>query len=94
MSTKTLSDKTINSVMAVVLALGLATWFLGRAGITDGVDASGLFYLMVLLAYAKASVIIWYYVEIRWAPLWLKAACAIWVSLSFLTVVGTTAFLQ
>lgn len=93
MSTKVLSDKTINSVMAVVLVLSIATWVLSRAGITEGMDASALVDLTLFLAYVKAALIIYYYLEIKWAPVWLKAACAGWVSLSFLSLLGVSALL-
>lgn len=80
--------------MAIVLILSISTWLFARAGITDGIDANTLNYTIMFLAYAKGSLIIYHYMEIRWAPVWLKAACASWVTISFLSVVGISAYLQ
>ena len=76
MRAETLSKKTIHAVLAVVLVLSIITWMISSVSLAGGGGADAMRHTIMALAYAKASLVIWHYMEIRWAPVWLKAACA------------------
>lgn len=93
MRAETLSKQTIHAVLAVVLILSIITWMISNVSLAGGGGTEAMRHTIMLLAYAKASLVIWHYMEIRWAPVWLKAACAAWVVISLLLVTGIPAFL-
>lgn len=93
MRAETLSKQTIHAVLAVVLILGIITWMISNVSLAGGSGAEAMGHTIMFLAYAKASLVIWHYMEIRWAPVWLRAACAAWVVISLLLVTGISAFL-
>ena len=93
MRAETLSKQTIHTVLAVVLILSIITWLISKVSLAGNSHAEAMGHTIMFLAYAKASLVIWHYMEIRWAPFWLKAACAAWVAISFLLVTGLSTFL-
>ena len=88
MHANVLSKQTIHVILAVVLILSIITWMISNVSLAGGGGTEVMRHTIMLLAYAKASLIIWHYMEIRWAPVWLKAVCVAWVVISLLLITG------
>lgn len=83
-----ISQRTLIRVWAFLVAVTLASWWLGH-----GTDApfrvDRLITVGVLLVAAiKTRLVIQYFMEVRYAPSWLRWTCDGWLALLFLLLIG------
>jgi hypothetical protein len=74
-----LTRRTIDVVFTSALAIGLAMWIISRVATSGEGDYTAINAVLMVLAFTKAALIITYYMEVRWAPPYLKAICAGWL---------------
>lgn len=83
-----ISHRTLIYVWAFLVAITIASWWLGR-----GTDAP--FHIdwtitlgVLLVAAVKVRLVIQYFMEVRSAPSWLKWTCDGWLALLFVALFG------
>ncbi len=82
------SHRTLISVWAILVVVTVASWQLGRS--TDApFQLDGTITIGVLLVAAiKVRLVIFYFMEARHAPSWLKWTCDGWLLFMFLSLFG------
>jgi len=83
-----ISHRALISVWAFLVAVTLASWWLGRS--TDEpfhVDRV-ITIAVLLVAAVKVRLVILYFMEVRYAPSWLKWTCDGWLAFLFLALIG------
>ena len=59
---------------ALMLATCASTWLLSKNSVTPAVATVAI----VLIAAVKVRLVIWHFMEVRWAPLALRLVCDGW----------------
>lgn len=73
---------------ALLTAVTIVSWLTARdTGAAHVVNAT-VTVVVLLIAAVKSQLVIWYFMEVRHAPLWLKAATAAWVLALFGALLG------
>lgn len=83
-----ISNRTLIVVWAALVAVTIASWWLGRS--TDApfhVDQM-ITVGVLLVAAVKVRLVIHYFMEVRHAPRWLKWTCDGWLAVLFLALFG------
>lgn len=83
-----LTKNTLIWVWAFLVVITIASWWLGRGADApfqlDGFITAGV----LLIAAIKARLVIRYFMEVRYAPAWLKWTCDGWLVSVFLMLFG------
>ncbi len=66
-------------VWALLTAVTAVSWLVSRDGGAAHQLNSTVTAVVLLIAGVKAQLVIWYFMEVRRAPLWLKAVTTGWV---------------
>jgi hypothetical protein len=86
---KSHSGRATTTVWAILSGITIVSWFLAPAHQHGAVNASVPITIAVLaLAVVKARLIIQHFMEVRTAPLWLKAATDAWLVALFGGILG------
>jgi hypothetical protein len=64
-----------------------ASWIALDGGASHQINA-GVTTVVLLIAAVKAHVVIWHFMEVRHAPIWLKATTSGWVLALFALLLG------
>ncbi len=62
-------------VWLILIAITLASWAAGHAAPAAAANGG----IVLLLAFAKVAIVVWDFMEVRDAPLWLKAVTGVWL---------------
>ncbi len=72
----------------VLSAVTLVSWLAARDTAAAPVLDATVTVLVLVIAAVKSQLVIWYFMEVRHAPSWLKAATAAWVGVLFALLIG------
>ena len=75
-------------VWALVTTVTLASWLVARDGGASHQINTAVTLVVLLIAAVKAQLVIWHFMEVRRAPLWLKATTSAWVVGLFALLLG------
>jgi len=75
-------------VWALVTTVTLASWLVARDGGASHQINTTVTLVVLLIAAVKAQLVIWHFMEVRRAPLWLKATTSAWVVGLFALLLG------
>lgn len=73
---------------ALLTAVTLVSWLTARDTGSAHVLNATVTVAVLLIAAVKSQLVIWYFMEVRHAPWWLKAATTGWVSSLFALLLG------
>ncbi|CAM3464162.1 cytochrome C oxidase subunit IV family protein [Mycobacterium frederiksbergense] len=73
---------------ALLTAVTLVSWLTARDTGSAHVLNATVTVAVLLIAAVKSQLVIWYFMEVRNAPRWLKAATAGWVIALFALLLG------
>lgn len=73
---------------ALLTAVTLVSWLTARDTGSAHVLNATVTVAVLLIAAVKSQLVIWYFMEVRNAPRWLKAATACWVIALFALLLG------
>jgi cytochrome c oxidase subunit IV len=75
-------------VWAVLTAVTVAAWLTARdAGTVHHVNAT-ITVVVLLIAAVKTHLVIWHFMEVRHAPMWLKVTTNAWLVVLFVLLLG------
>jgi hypothetical protein len=75
-------------VWALLTAVTLVSWLTARDPGAAHVLNATVTVVVLVLAAVKSQLVIWYFMEVRHAPWWLKATTAGWVAALFALLLG------
>ena len=75
-------------VWALLTAVTVVSWLVSRDGGAAHQLNSAVTTVVLLIAPVKAQLVIWHFMEVRRAPLWLKAVTSGWVVVVFAAMLG------
>jgi LPXTG-motif cell wall-anchored protein len=88
------SSRTITYAWLGLSAMTVLSWWLAPGRNQDDVAVASvpITVTVALLAFVKGRMIIRYFMEVRTAPRWLKAATDTWLTMLWLAIVGIYLF--
>lgn len=75
-------------VWALLTAVTVVSWLVSRDGGAAHQLNSTVTTVVLLIAAVKAQLVIWHFMEVRRAPVWLKAVTSGWVVVIFAAMLG------
>jgi hypothetical protein len=67
-------------VWALLSAITIGTWLLGHVSTSPGMTGGAVVTVAALIiAAVKVQLIIWNFMEVRDAPIWLRSSTTIWL---------------
>jgi hypothetical protein len=75
-------------VWALLTTITLASWLIARDGGASHQINTTVTLVVLLIAAVKAQLVIWHFMEVRRAPVWLKATTSGWVVALFALLLG------
>jgi hypothetical protein len=75
-------------VWALLSAVTIASWLTARDGGAAHQVNVTVTVVVLLLAGLKAQLVIWHFMEVRTAPVWLKVTTSAWVVALFALLLG------
>jgi len=75
-------------VWALLTTVTLASWLIARDGGASHQINTTLTIVVLSIAAIKAQLVIWHFMEVRRAPMWLKATTSGWVIALFALLFG------
>ncbi|MEZ0359736.1 cytochrome C oxidase subunit IV family protein [Mycobacterium sp. SA01] len=75
-------------VWALLTAVTVVSWLVSRDGGAAHQLNATVTTVVLLIAAAKAQLVIWHFMEVRRAPVWLKAVTSGWVIAVFAAMLG------
>jgi uncharacterized membrane protein len=75
-------------VWAFLTTVTIASWLVARDGGAAHQINTTVTIVILLIAAVKAQLVIWHFMEVRRAPLWLKATTGGWVTGLFALLLG------
>ncbi|WP_396932263.1 cytochrome C oxidase subunit IV family protein [Mycolicibacterium sp.] len=75
-------------VWALLTAVTVVSWLVSRDGGAAHQLNSAVTTVVLLIAAVKAQLVIWHFMEVRRAPLWLKAVTSGWVVVVIAAMLG------
>jgi Prokaryotic Cytochrome C oxidase subunit IV len=75
-------------VWALLTTVTLASWLIARDGGSSHQINTTVTLVVLLIAAIKALLVIWHFMEVRRAPVWLKATTSGWVLALFALLLG------
>lgn len=73
-------SRRITYVWAALSVVTIVTWLLAHTAADPGGTAAAVVTIAVLgIAFTKAHLIIWYFMDVRSAPRWLRYFAGVWV---------------
>jgi len=75
-------------VWALLTAVTVVSWLVSRDGGAAHQINATVTTVVLLIAAMKAQLVIWHFMEVRRAPVWLKAVTSGWVIAVFTAMLG------
>jgi len=75
-------------VWALLTTVTLASWLTARDGGASHQTNTTVTLVVLLIAAIKAQLVIWHFMEVRRAPVWLKVTTSGWVVALFALLLG------
>ena len=75
-------------VWALLTAVTVVSWLVSRDGGAAHQINSTVTTVVLLIAAVKAQLVIWHFMEVRRAPVWLKAVTSGWVVVVIAAMLG------
>ncbi|KAA0120101.1 cytochrome C oxidase subunit IV family protein [Mycolicibacterium sp. P9-22] len=75
-------------VWALLTVVTLVSWLTARDSGSAHVLNATVTAVVLVIAAVKSQLVIWYFMEVRHAPRWLKAVTAGWVTALFALLLG------
>jgi Prokaryotic Cytochrome C oxidase subunit IV len=75
-------------VWALLTAVTIVSWLVSRDGGAAHQLNATVTTVVLLIAAVKAQLVIWHFMEVRRAPVWLKAVTGGWVIAVFAAMLG------
>jgi Prokaryotic Cytochrome C oxidase subunit IV len=75
-------------VWVLLTTVTLASWLTARDGGASHQINTTVTVVVLLIAAIKAQLVIWHFMEVRRAPVWLKATTSGWVLMLFALLLG------
>jgi Prokaryotic Cytochrome C oxidase subunit IV len=75
-------------VWVLLTTVTLASWLTARDGGASHQINTTVTLVVLLIAAIKAQLVIWHFMEVRRAPVWLKATTSGWVLMLFALLLG------
>lgn len=69
----------LTTAWALLAAVTLVSWLTARDGGSAHALSTPVTVVVLAIAAVKSQLVIWYFMEVRHAPRWLRAATAGWV---------------
>lgn len=76
------------AVWAVLALVTVVSWLTARDGGASHVLNATVTVTVLLIAAVKSQLVIWYFMEVRHAPGWLRVTTAAWVAGLFALLLG------
>lgn len=77
-------------VWFILIAITLASWVAGHAGMATATNGG----IVLLLAFTKVGIVVWDFMEVRHAPLWLKTVTGVWLIGAAILLIAMSAFVR
>jgi Prokaryotic Cytochrome C oxidase subunit IV len=74
-------------VWALLTAVTIVSWLTARIGSAHQLNAT-VTVVVLLIAAVKTELVIWHFMEVRRAPMWLKATTGGWLVALFALLLG------
>lgn len=75
-------------VWALLTVVTVVSWLTARDGGAAHVVNATVTVVVLLIAAVKSALVIWYFMEVRHAPVWLRATTSAWVVVLFSLLLG------
>jgi caa(3)-type oxidase subunit IV len=75
-------------VWALLTAITVASWLTARDGGASHQLNAGVTVVVLSIAAVKAQLVIWHFMEVRNAPIWLRVTTTSWVIVLFALLLG------
>lgn len=78
----------LTAVWALLTAVTVVSWLTARDGGAAHVVDATVTVVVLLIAAAKTQLVIWHFMEVRRAPMWLRATTTLWLIVLFALLLG------
>lgn len=78
----------LTAAWALLTVVTVVSWLTARDGGAAHVLSATVTVVVLLIAAVKSQLVIWYFMEVRHAPVWLRAVTGGWVIALFAGLLG------